>query len=90
LPEKEATRGRKACASYTARVCECAKSKPELADECAMAPAREQALELNLDLSSKPDGLTREDNQAVKVEARKVIAGCFEDMIRLDDQACPK
>lgn len=89
LPEKEVARARTACKSYVARVCACAESRAALADECALSRAIPEALELNLDLSTTP-GLSNAERQAVRVEARKIAAGCFEADGKLDPVDCPR
>ncbi len=89
LPTKEVERGRKACQAYVARVCECAKSNAEMADECALAGVRPEALELNLDLAVTP-GLSKIELQAVKMAARKIAAACFVDDGKLDQTMCPR
>lgn len=89
LPKAEAERGLKACESYVARLCACAESHPELAEDCTLAKARPQAFALNLELSATP-GLAPAEQTAVKVEARKIAAACFEDESKLDPQLCPR
>src|SRR5690606_20290519 len=89
LPKAEAERGLQACNAYVARICACAESRPELAEECTLARARPQAFQLNLELSATP-GLSDAEQTAVKVEARKIAAACFEDEARLDSTLCPR
>lgn len=89
LPAEEVTRGRKACETYVARVCECAKSHTDLADECALSKARPEAFELNLNVIAS-EGLSKIEVQAAKVEARKIAAACFEADARLEVSKCPR
>jgi hypothetical protein len=89
LPQDEIQRGQTACQSYVDRLCECAKTQSDMADACALAKARPEALKLNIDLMSSP-GLPVVEAQAVKVEARKIIAACFADEGRLDPVKCPR
>ena len=89
LPKAEAERGLQACNAYVARLCACAESRPELAEECALAQSRPQAFQLNLELSATP-GLSGAEHDAVKAEARKIAAACFEDEARLDPETCPR
>lgn len=89
LPKEEIDRGRTACQSYVDRVCECAKTQAGMADECALAKGRPEALKLNIDLMTSP-GLPVVEAKAVKVEARKIIAACFADEGRLDPATCPR
>ncbi len=88
LPAKEVERGRKACEAYVARVCKCAETKPEMAEECALAKARPEAFDLNVGLAETP-GLSDVEFQAVKLAAKKIAAACFEDTGKLDAAQCP-
>ena len=89
LPKDEILRGRKACQAYVDRVCACAQKHVAMADECALAKARPEAFELNLEAATAP-GLSKIELQAVKVAARKIAAACFEDDGRLDVVQCPR
>ena len=89
LPADEVTRGRKACEVYVARVCECAKSHADMADECALSKARPEAFELNLKVIAS-EGLAKIEWQAAKVEARKIAAACFEADSKLALSKCPR
>lgn len=89
LPKAEAERGMQACQVYVARVCSCAETHSEFEETCTLAKALPQAFQLNLDLSATP-GLTGAEQSAVKVEARKIAAACFEDAAKLDEKVCPR
>lgn len=89
LPEEEVTRGHKACEAYVARVCECATAHADMAEECAMAKARPEAFQLNLDVLAS-EGLSAIELQASKAAARKIAAACFEADGRLDPTKCPR
>ena len=89
LPAEEVTRGRKACEIYVARVCDCAKSQADMADECALSKARPEAFELNLKVIASK-GLSKIEVQAAKAEARKIAAACFEADSKLAVSKCPR
>jgi hypothetical protein len=89
LPTEEVTRGRKACDAYVLRVCECAKTHADMAEECALAKARPEAFQLNLDVA-KSEGLSKVELQAGKLAARKIAAACFEADSRMDAAKCPR
>ncbi len=89
LPTEEVTRGRKACDGYVQRVCECAKTHADMAEECALAKARPEAFQLNIDVA-KAEGLSKIEMQAGKVAARKIAAACFEADSKLDAAKCPR
>lgn len=89
LPKQEIERGRTACQAYVDRVCACARNHADMADECALSKARPEAFEINIELA-RASGLSKIELQAVKVEARKIVAACFEDEGRLDAEKCPR
>lgn len=89
LPKAEAERAIQACQAYVEQICACAETHPKFEETCTLAKALPQALQLNLDLSATP-GLTVVEQSAVKVEARKIAAGCFQDASKLDESICPR
>ena len=89
LPKAEVERAQKACTAYVERVCACAESHPALSQQCELAKASPGALELNLTLLAS-DGLEIAEQKAVKVEARKIAAVCFESDGKLDVAMCPR
>ncbi len=89
LPKAEVERAQKACTSYLKRVCACAKTTPELEQQCELAKASPGALQINLDLLAS-EGLQVAEQKAVKVEARKIAAACFEADGKLDIALCPR
>lgn len=89
MPPAEIARAEQACESYVARVCACAETHPELARQCELAKASPGALQINLELLAS-DGLEIGEQKAVKVEARKIAAVCFEADGKLDVAMCPR
>jgi len=89
LPKAEVERAQKACTTYVERVCACAEAHPELSQQCELAKASPGALQINLDLLASV-GLEVAEQKAVKVEARKIAAVCFEADGKLDVAKCPR
>jgi hypothetical protein len=89
LPKAEVERAQKACTTYVERVCACAETHPELSQQCELAKASPGALQINLDLLASV-GLEVAEQKAVKVEARKIAAVCFEADGKLDVAMCPR
>jgi hypothetical protein len=89
MPPAEIARAEQACTSYVARVCACADTHPELTRQCELAKASPGALQINLELLQS-DGLEIGEQKAVKVEARKIAAVCFEADGKLDAAMCPR
>ncbi|MCP4444017.1 MAG: hypothetical protein GY811_01565 [Myxococcales bacterium] len=89
MPAAEVQRAKMACEGYAARVCSCAEANPELVRKCDLAKASPGALQINLDLLAS-EGLEVAEQQAVKVEARRIAAVCFEADAKLDIVTCPR
>lgn len=89
MPKEEVERAEKACKTYVERVCACAKTDPKMQEECALSKGRPSALQVNLELLGS-SGLEDVELKAVKVEARKIAAACFEADARLESQICPR
>ncbi len=89
LSAEEITRAKKACTAYAERVCACAATNPDLTQTCELAKASPGALQINLDLLAS-EGLKLGEQKAVKVEARKIAAVCFQADSKLDVGICPR
>lgn len=87
MPEVERKRGKQACDAFVKNLCECAKNKPELKDECELRQARPAALKTVLDVV-RSNAEPRVKYKAMKT-ARKMIADCIERDNKLRAQ-CPR
>ena len=84
IGDVEAARGQRACESLAERACAGADGDPSRSEECALARARPQALEMNLRVARARDSnLSPRDLSGVIAETRKIAAGCLEDLARL-------
>lgn len=89
IPKVEVERAQKACNAYAERVCSCAETNPDFVKTCALAKASPGALQVNLELLASK-GLEVAEQKAVKVEARKIAAVCFQSDAKLDVAVCPR
>lgn len=90
LPAEERAQGRRACERYAERVCACAEKDEDLEEECALARARPDALEMVLGTATARGDLEPADREAAVGEARRIIEGCFEAEAALDPATCPR
>ena len=88
--EAEKRRGLAACADYKTRVCACAESRRELAEECRMADGRISALELSLRIAAaESESGDESSSRALAISnARKVMRRCIEQAAELA-RGCP-
>ena len=85
----EADTGRKACAAYVEHVCDCALKLPELAEQCDLAGAQPDALEMNLRAALAEGNATDEDRRALLANTRKIMRSCIEQSAALAAKGCP-
>ena len=90
LAATERERGVTACERYAERVCACAEDDPELEQECALAGARPEALEMAIGAAGAGGDLEPGDRAAARQTARQIIPKCFEADARLDPARCPR
>lgn len=91
MSEVEAERGEQACRDYVARVCACARAKPdsaELAEQCELAPAKVSSLDMVLEVNRAP-GDTGERVHTQRT-AQRIIRSCIEAQSKLDSRGCPR
>ena len=90
MTPQEKKRGEDACNAYVAQLCACAAAKPEdaaLAERCELKKAKPEALELLMGVIEDPK--SSEDSMLrAHVEARKLIAKCFEEAAALPAMGC--
>ena len=87
LPETELKRGRDACAAYVAKVCKCAETMPSLAEQCRLAKALPEALEVDQSVGTAP-GVEKQDSTSLAVAVRKTIKSCIDQTAKLPTQGC--
>lgn len=81
----EKQRGVAACRDYKERVCECARTRPDLAQACRLADQRFAALDMSLELADAEDDTGEADsNKALAISnARRVMRKCIEQVAEL-------
>ena len=84
----EAERGREACRSYVDQVCACAETNAELAEECSMARARPQALDMSLRSAAAAGNATEKDRRSIQANAEQIARACIEDAAALVKRGC--
>jgi len=86
----EEKRGIEACTAYVERLCRCAETHAEYADECAMIRrARVEALRKAV-AASRREGEGNHVRWRTGVTARRLIARCIEADNKLDLSICPR
>jgi hypothetical protein len=85
----EADMGRKACEAYVESVCDCALAVPALAEQCDLARAQPEALDMNLRSAMAQGNQTMEDRRALIANTRKIMRVCIEEQSKLATKGCP-
>ena len=88
LAPGEAARGMEACKTWVKRLCDCAKTKPELQSECDLRKGRPTALDMVLSVI-RTDDATRVAKLKARSTAKKLIKSCIEHDNKLSNQ-CPR
>lgn len=85
MPADEVKRGQDACNAYVEKVCAC--TAPAAAQECKLARALPDALQLSLSIAA---GTQKADEARSAIqEVRKVTKGCIESLAQLPALGCP-
>lgn len=87
VPDTELKRGRDACAAYVAKVCTCAETMPALAEQCRLARALPEALEVDQSVGTAP-GVEHKDSVSLAFAVRKTIKSCIDATAKLPAQGC--
>lgn len=89
VTKQEGERGIQACEDYAKRLCACAETKPELADECELKRGKAKTLRMLLQVN-RGDTSTDEERARTERAARRNIAACLEGHTALDEAGCPR
>jgi len=90
LTDVELKRGEDACKTYIDKVCACAQSKPDktdLAQQCQLAKALPEAMQIALSVATHPDTKPDVANQSFD-SARQTIGTCIEETAKLASLGC--
>jgi hypothetical protein len=88
IPPAELERGRDACKAYVEKVCKCAETVPAVVEQCKLARALPDAIELALGVSSSTDS-AKQDTLHAAATIRNTTAACIEKTAQLPAQGCP-
>jgi len=88
IPAVELQRAADACEGYVKRVCACAETVPALAEDCGLAKALPEAIDIAKHLASNPKA-DREDAAQAAGSVRKTVKQCVERTAKLATQGCP-
>ena len=88
VPEPELARGRDACKAYVEKVCECAKTVAAVAEQCKLAKALPDAIEVAVGLTMAADTKRIDVLQGADT-IRKTVAECIEQTAKLPSLGCP-
>lgn len=88
LPPAELQRAADACGGYVTRVCACAETVPAAKEECALAKALPEAIDVAKRLAANPKA-DREDAVQAAGSVRKTVRQCIEKTAKLPALGCP-
>jgi hypothetical protein len=88
MPANEVKRGQDACNAYVEKVCACAKTVPALEQQCTLARALPDALQVGTEVAATPDTKRRDALQANQ-SARGIVKECVEQLAKLPVAGCP-
>lgn len=93
MPQAEKDRAVEICKSYVARLCACADADATLRDQCDLARAQPEAVDMHLAIlaGKGPKGpLGTEERGLMEASLRKVVAACVRGDAALDPHKCPR
>lgn len=87
----EQQRGLQACTAYVERLCACAETHADLADQCTLARSQPEALDQLLGMVNGDEGkLGDREIREAQHSARRIIKDCFEKDAALSPTRCPR
>ena len=89
ISKAEAERGLKACGTYVERLCRCAQTHKDLAQQCEDKRDNREVLRLTLEAASSST-VSVQDRWRIAKNAQDRIKQCLEDENRLDLVKCPR
>ena len=87
LTDVEVQRGEDACKMYIDKVCGCAASKPDLAQQCQLAKSLPDAMHLALSVATNPESKPDVANQSFD-SVRQTVAECITETAKLPSAGC--
>ena len=88
MPVAELKRGQDACKAYVDRVCACVEKVPAVKEQCGLAKALPDAIEVSEQVSSSPES-SKLDVLHAQDSIRKTVKECIEETAKLPALGCP-
>lgn len=87
MPATEVKRAQDACKAYVDQVCRCARTMPALEQQCQLARALPDAVQLGAEVSANAD-TSQGDGRQVQATVRTIARQCIEQLARLPAAGC--
>jgi len=88
LTAAEIQRDQDACKAYVDKVCACAATVPAEQQECGLAKALPDAVQIGIEVSQSPES-KKQDVLGAQDSVRKAVKTCIEHMAKLPSLGCP-
>ena len=88
LSPDELQRADDACKTYVDKVCACATTVPDKKQDCELAKAMPEGIEVAKRLALNPKA-EREDSAQAASSVRKTVKQCIERTAKLTSEGCP-
>ena len=88
LSAEEIQRSQDACKTYVDRVCACADKVPTIKQQCDLAKALPEAVQIGIEVAANPD-TKPQDIYGAQSSVRKAVKTCIEQTAKLPALGCP-
>jgi hypothetical protein len=88
LSAEEIQRSQDACKTYVDKICACADKVPAVKQQCDLAKALPEAVQIGVDVAANPD-TKPQDIYGAQGSVRKAVKTCIEQMAKLPSLGCP-
>ena len=88
LSAAEIQRSQDACKAYVDKVCACAAQVPAAKQECDLAKALPEAVEIGVEVAANPE-TKPQDIYGAQSSVRKAVKTCIEQTAKLPSLGCP-
>ncbi len=88
LTAEEVQRSTDACKSYVDKVCACAAQVPAAKQQCDLAKALPEAVQIGVEVAANPE-TKPQDIYGAQGSVRKAVKTCIEQTAKLPSLGCP-
>ena len=88
LSGEEIQRSQDACKTYVDKVCGCAAQVPAAKQQCDLAKALPEAVQIGIEVAANPD-TKPQDVYGAQSSVRKAVKTCIEQTAKLPALGCP-